>query len=114
MNSKALYVISVAAELVEMSAATLRRYERAGLLSPSRTRGGLRLYSDEDVAILRQIHYLADEWGASVAGIAALLDLTQRLLALRELLESDEFCQVDQGHLAISKVNEALAILGRS
>lgn len=114
MSSKAVYVISVAAELVEMSAATLRRYERAGLLTPSRTRGGLRLYSDEDVAVLRQIHYLADEWGVSIAGVAALLDLTQRLIALRELLESEQFCQVDQDRLALNKVNEALAILGRS
>ncbi|MGQ9675846.1 MAG: MerR family transcriptional regulator [Chloroflexota bacterium] len=113
MSTKALYVISVAAALVDMSAATLRRYERAGLLSPARTRGGLRLYSDEDVAVLRQIRYLAGEWGVSMAGMTALLDLTQRLLALQELLESDKFCQVDRDRQALTKIEEALAILGR-
>lgn len=113
MRSKALYVISVAAELAEVSATSLRRYERAGLLAPSRTRGGVRLYSDEDVSVLRQIRYLTDEWGASMVGINAALRLTQHLLTLRELLESDDNRQAPRDQQALAEVEEALVMLGR-
>ena len=112
-RTKALYIISVAAELAEVSATSLRRYERAGLLAPSRTRGGVRLYSDQDVLVLRQIRHLTDEWGASMTGITAALQLTQHLLALRELLQTEGYRQVDQNQRALAEIDEALGILGR-
>ena len=55
-----LFVISVAARLVKMHPQTLRKYEREGLIAPSRTQGNLRLYSDQDIERLRQVKYLVD------------------------------------------------------
>ena len=56
-----LFVISVAARLVKMHPQTLRKYEREGLIAPSRTQGNLRLYSDQDIERLRQVKYLVED-----------------------------------------------------
>lgn len=78
MDDKALYVISVAADLAGMHAQTLRIYEREGLLEPSRTPGGNRRYSESDVAMLRRIKELSES-GVSREGIRMVLDLEARL-----------------------------------
>ena len=85
-----LYIISVAARLVEMHAQTLRKYERVGLVFPSRTEGNLRLYSDENIQRLLQIKYLVDELGINLAGVALCLQVTDKLLQLQERLASSE------------------------
>lgn len=85
--SEPLFVISVAARLVEMHPQTLRKYEREGLIAPSRTTGNLRLYSDEDIERLRQVKYLVETRGLNLAGVQLALELTQSLRALR--LEMD-------------------------
>lgn len=82
-----LFVISVAARLVEMHPQTLRKYEREGLIAPSRTQGNLRLYSDRDIEQLRQVKYLVEDRGLNLAGVQLALDLTRRLRALRERSE---------------------------
>src|SRR5437867_4251013 len=79
-----LYVISVAARLLEMHAQTLRKYEREGFIEPSRTRGRLRLYSAEDIERLRQIKYLVEERNLNLAGVELALTLSRRLRALHE------------------------------
>jgi MerR family transcriptional regulator/heat shock protein HspR len=84
----ALYVISVAARLVELHPTTLRKYERAGFLEPSRTPGRTRLYSHDDIRRLRQIKYLVDEREMNLAGVQMALDLTSLLGDLVDLLES--------------------------
>jgi MerR family transcriptional regulator/heat shock protein HspR len=61
---------------------TLRKYEREGLIAPSRTTGNLRLYSDEDLERLRQVKYLVGELGLNLAGVQLVLELTRRLRAL--------------------------------
>ncbi len=76
-----LYVISVAARLLEMHAQTLRKYERAGLLRPAR-RGNQRLYSDADVRRLRRIRYLVEDRGLNVAGLEMTLAIVDRLDAI--------------------------------
>src|SRR5688572_9943352 len=81
-----LFVISVAARLVEMHPQTLRKYEREGLVAPSRTTGNLRLYSDRDIERLRQVKYLVEERGLNLAGVQVALDMTQSLLDLRKRL----------------------------
>ncbi len=81
--SEPLFVISVAARLVEMHPQTLRKYEREGLIAPSRTTGNLRLYSDRDIERLRQVKYLVEERGLNLAGVQLALDLTARLRQLR-------------------------------
>jgi MerR family transcriptional regulator/heat shock protein HspR len=79
-----LYVISVAARLLDMHAQTLRKYEREQFIKPSRTQGRLRLYSAEDIERLRQIKHLVEYVGLNLAGVQLALGMTQRLDALRE------------------------------
>lgn len=84
--TRAVYVISVAAELAGMHPQTLRIYERKGLLEPSRTAGGSRRYSDADIARLQRIADLAGE-GMNLAGIRRVMELEHENAALREQLE---------------------------
>jgi MerR family transcriptional regulator/heat shock protein HspR len=74
-----VFVISVAARIVEMHPQTLRKYEREGLIAPSRTTGNLRLYSGSDIERLRQVKYLVEERGLNLCGVQLALDLTRRL-----------------------------------
>lgn len=78
-----IFVISVAATLAGMHAQTLRQYDRLGLVSPSRTRGGGRRYSGRDVAMLREVQRLSQEEGVSLAGIQRILELENQVAALR-------------------------------
>jgi MerR family transcriptional regulator/heat shock protein HspR len=73
-RERALYIISVAAELAGVHAQTLRIYERKGLIEPSRTQGGSRRYSDRDIALLRRIQELTTD-GVSLAGVRKVLEL---------------------------------------
>jgi MerR family transcriptional regulator/heat shock protein HspR len=82
-RSHAVYVISVAAELAGMHPQTLRIYERRGLLSPARTSGGNRRYSDADIARLRRIAELAAT-GMNLEGIRHVMVLEQEVARLRE------------------------------
>src|SRR4030081_2301105 len=85
--SAALYVISVAARLVELHPTTLRKYERVGFLEPSRTPGRTRLYSHEDIRRLRQIKHRAEEREMNLAGVQMALDLTDVLGEIATALE---------------------------
>ncbi len=85
--SEALYVISVAARLVELHPTTLRKYERVGFLEPSRTPGRTRLYSHADIRRLRQIKHLVDEREMNLAGVQMALDLTEVLSELANAIE---------------------------
>jgi MerR family transcriptional regulator/heat shock protein HspR len=85
----AVFIISVAARLVEMHPSTLRKYERCGLLEPCRMSGRLRLYSAEDIARLRQIKSLVEERGVNVAGVELALLLTDQAQQLRRLCDDD-------------------------
>jgi MerR family transcriptional regulator/heat shock protein HspR len=82
----AVYVISVAAELSGMHPQTLRIYERRGLVTPARTQGGNRRYSDADIAILRRISELTDE-GMNLEGIRRVMRLEIENARLRAELE---------------------------
>ena len=81
-----VYVISVAARILRMHPQTLRKYERVGLLAPSRTVGMLRLYSEEDIARLRLIKHLVGELGLNLAGVQLALGLFNQLLKMRTRL----------------------------
>lgn len=78
-----LFAISVAAEMVAMQVQNLRVYERRGLLTPERTRGGTRLYSRADIERLRRIRALLDA-GLNLAGIAEVLRLEEENAQLRD------------------------------
>ena len=77
-SKRAVYVISVAAELAGVHPQTLRIYERKGLLDPARTGGGSRRYSDADIALLRRIQVLTNE-GLNLAGVKRVLELEAEL-----------------------------------
>ncbi len=75
---KALYMISVAAELTGMHPQTLRVYEQRGLIRPGRSRGNTRLYSQEDIDRINLIVYLTEE-GINLTGVTRILDLQEKL-----------------------------------
>jgi MerR family transcriptional regulator/heat shock protein HspR len=85
--SDALYVISVAARLVELHPTTLRKYERVGFLEPSRTAGRTRLYSREDIRRLRQIKTLVEQREMNLAGVQMALNLTELLSAISNAID---------------------------
>lgn len=89
-----LYVISVAARLLEMHPQTLRKYERAGLVRPSRTVGMLRLYSEEDIVRLRLIKHLVGELGLNIVGVEVALGMFNQMLRMKSGLNQIESSDV--------------------
>lgn len=101
-QNEPLYVISVAARLLELHPQTLRKYEREGFVSPSRTTGNLRLYSSEDLERLRQVKHLVEDRGVNLAGVQLAMELTARLKRLREDLNA-----VSRGnHVRVSTLHD--------
>jgi len=82
-EERAVYIISVAAELAGVHPQTLRIYERKGLLAPKRTSGNTRRYSERDIQLLRQIQDLTQESGVNLAGVKVIIELQAQLDALR-------------------------------
>ncbi len=74
-----VFIISVAAQMLEVQAQTLRYYERLGLVKPQRTRGNQRVYSHNDLDRVRRIRRLMDDLGVNLAGVEVLLNLLDRL-----------------------------------
>lgn len=85
-----MFVISVAARLVEMHPQTLRYYERAGLIKPKRSRGSIRLYSQRDIERLKKIARLVDNLGVNLAGVEVIINLTEKLELMQTLLEQNQ------------------------
>lgn len=84
-DRRAVYVISVAAELAGVHPQTLRIYERKGLVLPARTGGGSRRYSDADIAQLQRIQDLT-EGGLNLAGVKRVIELEAEVASLRQQL----------------------------
>ncbi|MEE9490967.1 MAG: MerR family transcriptional regulator [Dehalococcoidia bacterium] len=78
-DSEPCYVISVAARILGVHAQTLRYYERAGMIEPSRSAGNRRLYSTEDIDRLRRIKTLIDDLGVNLAGVEVILRMGERM-----------------------------------
>ena len=83
-NIEGVYVISVASKMLSMHPQTLRKYERVGLVRPSRTDGMLRLYSQDDIARLKLIKYLVDDLGLNLAGVRLILNIFNDLLDIKK------------------------------
>ena len=99
-RDRAVYVISVAAELGGVHPQTLRIYERKGLLDPARTDGGSRRYSEADIEVLRRIQELTNA-GLNLEGVKRVMELEAEVAALRgeiERLREDARSQVEQTH----------------
>lgn len=86
-ESEPCYVISVAARMIGVHTQTLRYYERAGIIEPSRSQGNQRLYSNKDIARLRQIKTLVDDLGINLAGVEVILRLMEKIADLEKQLE---------------------------
>ena len=78
-GSQPRYVISIAARMLGVHAQTLRYYERAGMIEPSRSRGNRRLYSVEDIERLRRIKTLIDDLGVNLAGVEVIIRMGERM-----------------------------------
>ncbi|MGD0981593.1 MAG: helix-turn-helix transcriptional regulator [Solirubrobacteraceae bacterium] len=89
---RGVFMISVAAELAEMHPQTLRMYEARGLIEPSRSPKGTRLYSQDDVERLRRIQQMTAELGLNLAGV-------ERVLALE--------AQLDEAHARLAELEQA-------
>lgn len=83
-KDRPVYIISVAAELVDMHPQTLRLYERKGLIQPKRSGGKTRLYSERDVEKLREIRRLTQELGVNLAGVEEIMKLRDELWTLEQ------------------------------
>jgi MerR family transcriptional regulator/heat shock protein HspR len=78
-SDRGVFMISVAAELADMHPQTLRMYEQRGLIEPKRSAKGTRLYSHEDVQLLRRIQQMTAELGLNLAGVERVLELEEQL-----------------------------------
>ncbi|BBZ73183.1 MerR family transcriptional regulator [Mycobacterium paraseoulense] len=109
------FLISVAAELAGMHAQTLRTYDRLGLVSPRRTSGGGRRYSEHDVDLLREVQRLSQDEGVNLAGIKRIIELTNQVEALQARVKelTDELAQVRAGQrrdLAVMPKSTAVVV----
>jgi MerR family transcriptional regulator/heat shock protein HspR len=100
-RTEQVFVISVAAELAGMHPQTLRQYDRLGLVTPERTGGGGRRYSQRDVDLLREVQRLSHEEGVNLAGIKRVIDLENQVTALQELA-AELAHELDQARSALA------------
>ena len=109
------FLISVAAELAGMHAQTLRTYDRLGLVSPQRSSGGGRRYSQHDVDLLREVQRLSQDEGVNLAGIKRIIELTNQVEALQSRLaeladELDELRRRQRRDVAVVPKSTAVVV----
>ena len=84
MENEPRYVISVAARLLGIQTHTLRYYERIGIVEPSRSRGNIRLYSEQDLEQLRHVKNLINDLGVNLAGAEVILRMARQIAELQQ------------------------------
>lgn len=107
------FLISVAAEMLGMHPQTLRKYERLGLIQPSRTIGSMRLYSREELERIRLIKSLVDDGGINLAGVQRLLSIAEVMQRIRPLMEEGALSTGAGRRQLVSemrRLNEALGL----
>jgi MerR family transcriptional regulator, heat shock protein HspR len=109
------FLISVAAELAGMHAQTLRTYDRLGLVSPRRSTGGGRRYSEHDVELLREVQRLSQDEGVNLAGIKRIIELSNQVEALQSRLaeladELDELRSKQRRDVALVPKSTAVVV----
>ncbi len=110
-----LYLISMAARMLGMHPQTLRKYERLGLVQPSRTLGSMRLYSRDELERLKVIKRLVDDGGINLAGVQRLLsvgEIVQRIRPLVTMSRDDGASARDARRRLGQELDELLRILG--
>ena len=89
-NEEPRYVISVAARILGIRTYTLRYYEKIGIIEPHRSQGNIRLYSDRDILLLKQMKTLMEDLGINLAGAEVILRMAQRMTELQQHVEGLE------------------------
>ena len=108
-----LYLISIAARMLGMHPQTLRKYERLGLVQPTRTLGSMRLYSREELDRLKVIKRLVDDGGINLAGVQRLLSIAEVVTRIRPLVTtSREESARDVRRRLVQEVDELARMLG--
>lgn len=108
-----LYIISVAARLTAMHPQTLRKYERFGLVQPSRTSGSLRLYSEQDLVRLRLIRTLVHRFDLNLAGVRLVMAMVAHVReALDEMESGEEILRTREGQAAVVELRGLLRFVG--
>lgn len=112
MNPDNLFLISMAARHLGMHPQTLRKYERLGLIRPSRTLGSMRVYTANEIERLRTIKHLVDDVGVNLAGVQRLLAVADVVQRLRPLTRQDEWSRSSARRLTqeIDRLSEMLGI----
>ncbi len=106
-----IYFISVAARMLGMHPQTLRKYERLGLVQPSRTLGSMRLYSRDELERLRIIKRLVDDAGINLAGVQRLLSIAEIVQRMRPLMSDEPLSPRDTRRLS-QEFDELMRALG--
>ena len=106
-----LYLISMAARMLGMHPQTLRKYERLGLVQPSRTLGSMRLYSRDELERLKVIRRLVDDGGINLAGVQRLLSIGEVVRRIRPLMRDEALSARDARRLA-QEIDALIRILG--
>ncbi len=107
-----LYLISMAARLLEMHPQTLRKYERLGLVRPSRTDGSMRLYSRDELERLRLIKHLVDEAGINLAGVQRLLSIAEVVRRIRPLAADEALPRAEARRRLSQEIERLCDMLG--
>jgi MerR family transcriptional regulator/heat shock protein HspR len=107
-----IYLISMAAELLDMHPQTLRKYERLGLVRPQRTLGSMRVYTREELDRLRLIKSFVDEAGINLAGVRRLLSIADVAGRMRPLLGNTTTPAKDTRAQLLEELDEMCRLLG--
>ena len=107
-----LIFISVAARMLGMHPQTLRKYERLGLVQPTRTIGSMRLYSRDELERIKLIKRLVDEAGINLAGVQRLLSIADVVQRLRPLMRAEVRATRDTRRRVTQEFDELLRMLG--
>ena len=111
MSPEVLF-ISMAARELGMHPQTLRKYERLGLVRPTRTVGSMRLYSDERIQRLRLINRLVDEYGINLAGVQQLLSVMDIVERMRPLVHADDTSRGDRRRALQRELDQLARLVG--
>jgi MerR family transcriptional regulator, heat shock protein HspR len=107
-----LYFISMAARLLGMHPQTLRKYERLGLVQPTRTIGSMRVYSREELERLKLIKRLVDDAGINLAGVQRLLSIAEVVQRIRPLMRDESLSARDARRRLTQELDELSRMLG--
>src|SRR5262245_56878185 len=107
-----LFSISIAARMLGMHPQTLRKYERLGLVQPTRTIGSMRLYSREELERLKLIKRMVDDAGINLAGVQRLLSIAEVVQRLRPLIRDEALAARDTRRRVAQELDELSRMLG--